>query len=193
MEIKHIGFNGEFENRMRNIACLSWYWIQFFPIKHYDIRHILLYYCLCSLPSIFHMIYSDVGKNLGIHHGAHSGSPILIHTRLAWSAIDRASASILWCEPYIKVYRFVPTVVYIHKHTASIDDAHFHRFLCHANSNQLVKLFALNEEARLNFSRRLHYFTVHISKIFRKHLNLIKYINGEGKFVQTTILDHFQN
>lgn len=130
MEIKHIAFSGEYQNWMRNIACLSRYWIQFFPIKHYDIRHILLYYCLCSLPLLFHMIYGDVGKKKTQAFSMHStaqhtqthvlflartGSLIqLIHMRLVWSSIDRVSASILWYEPYIKLYRFVPTVVHTH-------------------------------------------------------------------------------
>lgn len=125
MEIKHIAFSGEYQNWMRNIACLSRYWIQFFPIKHYDIRHILLYYCLCSLPLIFHMIYGDVGKNTQAqctaqHHThtlcvSRTGSFVRrIHMRLLWSSIDRVSASILWYEPYIKLYRFVPTVVHTH-------------------------------------------------------------------------------
>lgn len=30
-----------------------------FPIKHYDIRHILVYYCLCMLALIFRMIYGE--------------------------------------------------------------------------------------------------------------------------------------
>lgn len=140
---------------MRNIACLSRYWIQFFPIKHYDIRHILLYYCLCSLPLIFHMIYGDAGKKklrhfqcTAQHHSQtpHTGFLIQrIHMRLLWSSIDRVSASILWYEPYIKLYRFVPTV----GHTHMLASTTLHRSVCvcvsvfsiHASSHRLVKLY----------------------------------------------------
>lgn len=55
----HLGINGGEMRRIEctNIACRSRYWIQFFPIIHYDIRHILLYYCFYSMPLIFRMIY----------------------------------------------------------------------------------------------------------------------------------------
>lgn len=35
-----------------------------FPIKHYDIRHILVYYCLCMLALIFRMIYGENWKKI---------------------------------------------------------------------------------------------------------------------------------